>query len=165
MTGGNTYLTSPSCSSLLHFTYSRPRLPFLSLVVTRRSRDAVRGQSGHLPSGTGPKRGHLEWDSEAEVDDMPPEKKGTRCRRRSGALRCSADFPAHRRELRRRAPPLLNRRPQATGQQLGPTSRANGQQLGPTSRANGSILGPTSQHPNGGRKLRWEQRNESFHTY
>ena len=47
----------------------------------------------------------------------------------------SADFCAHRCELRGRAPPLLQHTPPPV----------NGQQLGPTSHANGSILGPTNR--------------------
>jgi hypothetical protein len=51
-----------------HFTYSRPRLPCLSLIVTRRDRSAVRGQYGHLVISTGPNCGHREWEAEVELD-------------------------------------------------------------------------------------------------
>lgn len=37
-------------------------------MATLRFKGAVRGQSGHLPRGTGPKRGHRDCGAEAELD-------------------------------------------------------------------------------------------------
>jgi hypothetical protein len=61
-------LIFPHSHLLSHFTNSRPRFPFLSVIVTGRFRGAVRGQSGHLVNGTAPYRGHEQREDVPALD-------------------------------------------------------------------------------------------------
>ena len=61
-------LTFPACGMLSHFTNSRPTFPLSELTQTKRFRGSMRGQSGHLVSGTTPYRGHDGWEAELELD-------------------------------------------------------------------------------------------------
>jgi hypothetical protein len=87
-------LTFPGSDLVSHFTKSRSRFPFLSVIVTSRFRGAVRGQSGHLVSCNAPDQGHERREDVPEFDiyrwhwraSSPEKKKKKREGRMEGAI-------------------------------------------------------------------------------
>ena len=62
------------CLLLKQLTYSRPRLPFSSVLLTQRFRASGREHRGHRVNGTAPYLGHFDLAAE-ELDICAPEEE------------------------------------------------------------------------------------------